>query len=207
MHYLIFDFDGVLGDTRDASAKATALVEQVDYETAFTNNGIYARHKPRHVRNHTLSDEEMEAIRTWTSLFGDHMKESDFGLFENFIHEIELVDTKYKAVVSSGSEKYVIPALARTNIQPTHILAFEAHHSKEEKIETICKDWGIEVDEAYYFTDTLADIYELRDMLQPGKLIAVSWGYCAYEELAHELDPAYILKKPEDIHNVLRNHA
>jgi phosphoglycolate phosphatase-like HAD superfamily hydrolase len=207
MQHLIFDFDGVLGDTRDASAKATALVEQVDYETAFTNNGIYAHHKPSHVRNHNLSEEQMEAIRTWTALFGDYMKESDFGLFDEFIKQIELIDTKFKAVVSSGSEKYVIPALARTNINPTHILAFEAHHSKEEKIERICKEWGIAVSEVFYFTDTLADIYELRDMIIPGKLVAVSWGYCSYEELAHELDPAYILKKPEDIHNVLRNHA
>ena len=203
MHHLIFDFDGVIGDTLEASARATAIVDNVDFSRALELNGAYARSKPNHVRNHTLTDEEMQAIYTWTAHFGDLMRESDFPLFSDFVTEIESVPTEHKAIVSSGSQKYVIPALAETDINPTHILAFENHHSKEEKIEIICRDWGVEVTDIFYFTDTLADIYELKDMLSPDKLIAVSWGYCTAEELARELNENYILQAPKDIHKVL----
>ena len=52
-----------------------------------------------------------------------------------FIEISENINSKHKAVVSSGSQLYVIPSVAQTNINPTHILAFENHHSKEEKIQ------------------------------------------------------------------------
>lgn len=207
MPHLIFDFDGVLGNTKEASAQATAIVDGTDYETGLKSNAIYARTKPNHVRNHTLTNEEMQRIHEWTSKFGELMYTSDFPLFDTFVSEIESIQSDYKAVVSSGSAKYVIPRVQSTNINPTHILAFESHHSKEEKIETICKDWEVGVKDVFYFTDTLADIYELKEMLAPDKLIGVSWGYCTYEELAEELDEAYILKTPQDIHNIVKNHA
>lgn len=204
MEHLIFDFDGVIGDTKVASSEATAIVNNVDVNTAFNSNQQYAHNKPSHARNHTLTDKEMTDIYNWTSQFGELMKASNFPLFSKFVSEIESIPTPHKAVVSSGSQKYVIPSLAKTKIDPTHILAFEDHHSKEDKIETICKDWGVKVTDVFYFTDTLADIYELREMLAPGKLIAVSWGYCTYEVLAKELPAKYILKIPKDIHNVFK---
>lgn len=202
MEHLIFDFDCVIGDTKDASARATAKVDNVDVETAFQSNQKYAHNKPRHVRNHTLTDEEMSHIYNWTSQFGELMKASNFPLFSDFVDAIEKIETSHKAVVSSGSQKYVIPSLAKTKINPTHILAYEDHHSKEDKIETICKDWGVSIADVFYFTDTLADIYELKDMITPGKLIAVSWGYCKYDVLAKELPEKYILKTPQDIHKI-----
>jgi phosphoglycolate phosphatase-like HAD superfamily hydrolase len=127
-----------------------------------------------------------------------------FQLFGDFVAEIEKLQDARIAVVSSGSQNYVLPALQKTNLNPTHILAFEDHHSKEEKIELVCRDWGIDVSEAYYFTDTLADIYELRDMIAPDKLIAVSWGYCTKEQLLTELPEENILSKPSDLTKVIR---
>tara|TARA_B100000745_G_scaffold267052_1_gene192607 strand:- start:679 stop:1299 length:621 start_codon:yes stop_codon:yes gene_type:complete len=194
--HLIFDFDGVIGDTQDASAKATMEVDGSTYEGAWAENLRYSSEKPDHSRGHTLSDEEMRAIYEWTTKFGTLMRDAHFPLFDEFVKEIEKIDTKYKAVVSSGSQLYVIPALAETNINPTHILAYENHHSKEEKIETICKDWGCEVSDVYYFTDTLADIYELQNFISPDKLIGVAWGYCGKEALSKELDEGYILCTP-----------
>jgi phosphoglycolate phosphatase-like HAD superfamily hydrolase len=203
MHHLIFDFDGVIGDTREASAHATAHVNSITMEEAYRQNNTYARSKPNHVRNHTLTDHEMQAIYSWTVRFGEVMRGSDFPLFSDFIKEIESIHTPHKAIVSTGSQKYIAPSLEKTQINPTHILTYENHHSKEEKIETICRDWGVESCDVFYFTDTLADIFELRDMLAPNKLIAVSWGYCTKEELAQELDEKYILQTPHDIHKVL----
>lgn len=67
--------------------------------------------------------------------------------------------------MSSGSEEYVQPALIRSGLEPTHVLCFEDHHSKEEKIELICKDRGVNIQDVYYITDSLADVYELKDFL------------------------------------------
>jgi phosphoglycolate phosphatase-like HAD superfamily hydrolase len=201
--YLVFDFDGVIGDTREASAHATASVDGTSHEAALAENLRYASEKPNHARDHNLTDAELQQVYEWTVAFGANMHDSNFSLFTDFVAEVETLPTPYKAVVSSGSQLYVIPALAKTNIQPTHILAYENHHSKEEKIETIAKDWSADLSEMYYFTDTLADYYELKELLQPEKLIGVGWGYCGYEALAEVMDEQYILKKAEDIHSVL----
>ena len=202
-NYLIFDFDGVIGDTKKASAQATAIVNGMSYEDALADNMQYASHKPNHTRSHSLSEEEMKNLYDWTVAFGTFMKESHFPLFTDFVKEIEDINSKHKAVVSSGSQLYVIPSVAQTNINPTHILAFENHHSKEEKIETICRDWGVSIQDVFYFTDTLADVYELKDCIAKDKLIGVSWGYCGKDLLLKELEDKNILNVPSDIKQIL----
>ena len=201
--YLIFDFDGVIGDTRKVSAQATSVVDGIPFEDALKENLRYSSTKPNHIRDHTLTQDELKAGYDWTVAFGAQMARSDFDLFDDFVREIESINTPYKAIVSSGSQQYVLPAMARTDINPTHILAYENHHSKEEKIETICTDWGVTTKDVYYFTDTLADVYELQHMISKDKLIGVSWGYCAKEDLLKELTPEHILNLPSDIHKVL----
>ncbi len=203
-YYLIFDFDGVIGDTYEAVVAA-----HLQYGTAPDREGVildmqrYFGTRPHHTRTHTLTAEQLKAEYDWTAGFGKIMMESHFELFTDFVNEIELLPTKYKAIVSSGSQNYVLPALAKTNINPTHILAFEDHHSKEDKIETICKDWGVSPSDVYYFTDSLADVYELQNFISPDKLIGVAWGFCGREVLLKQLKPEHILDVPSDIHKVL----
>ncbi len=205
-HYLIFDFDGVIGDTWDvAVATHVQYGSEPTREAAIAEMHRYFNTRPHHTRTHTLTPEQMAAEYKWTSEFGKIMHELGFGLFDEFVKEIEALDTPYKAIVSSGSQNYVLPALAKTNINPTHILAFEDHHSKEEKIETICTDWGVTPKDVYYFTDSLADVYELQHFIAPDKLIGVAWGFCGREQLLKELQPEYILEKPSDITRVLKS--
>ena len=132
------------------------------------------------------------------------MHQIGFPLFSEFVQEIEGIDTPYKAIVSSGSNNYVVPSLATTNINPTHTLTFEDHHSKEDKIETICQDWGIPVSEVYYVTDSLADVYELEQVITPGKLIGVAWGFSGKDNLRKELPEQYILNTPADFKTILQ---
>ncbi len=134
---------------------------------------------------------------------GEELHKLGYSLFEEFVRVVESIPTKYKAIVSSGSQVTVIPALSKTNINPTHILAYENHHSKEEKIEIIAKDWGVNTEEIFYFTDTLADVFELQSLISEDKLIGVTWGYCTKEELLRELIAECILDEPSDIHKVL----
>ncbi len=204
MYHLIFDFDGVIGDTREATIQALMQhAAKPSRESALEDINQYFTSKPNHTRDHTLTDDELALKYKWTSEFGAAVAAHGFDLFEDFVREIESIDTPHKAVVSSGSQLYVLPALTRTKIHPTHILAFEDHHSKEEKIELICRDWHVEPSEVFYFTDTLADVYELQDMISPSKLIGVTWGFCTKEQLLKELDPEHILDTPTDLRAVL----
>jgi len=197
--YLIFDFDGVIGDTYEcAVATHVAYGSQPTREKAIEEMHEYFTNKPNHTRNHTKTDEEMAAVYKWTSEFGAIMQKIGFPLFHEFVAAVEAQPTTHKAIASSGSQNYVLPALAKTKINPTHILAFENHHSKEEKVETICKDWGVEVSDVYYFTDSLADVYELEGFISKDKLIGCSWGFCTKEDLLKELNPEHVIDTPAE---------
>lgn len=202
--YLIFDFDGVIGDTWEAAITTHLNYKsQPNREAALEEMHRYFNTKPHHTKNHTLTPEQLAKEYTWTTEFGLMMYEVGFPLFTDFVAEIEKIDTPFKAVVSSGSKNYVVPALAQTNIHPTHTLTFEDHHSKEDKIETICKDWDVPIREVYYVTDSLADVYELQNFITPGKLIGVAWGYSGKTNLLKELPDKYILDTPAEIRNIL----
>lgn len=201
--HLIFDFDGVIANTQTTSAKATALVNDISFEEGWTENLRYASNKPNHARGHTLSEAEVNQIYEWTNQFGNHMRRLSFELFDEFVSEIETLDIEHKAIVSSGSEQYIVPAISKTTIKPTHVLGYESHHSKEEKIELIARDWGVSLDNVYYFTDTIADVLELKDMLHGDHLIGVSWGYCGLELLSSVLDSKRILKNPSQLRSLL----
>lgn len=202
--YLIFDFDGVIGDTYEASIAAHIRYGSRPTRTeAIAEMNEYFNKKPNHTRNHSMTEAEMAATGKWTTEFGQIMHDIGFGLFDEFVAAIEATHTPYKAVVSSGSQNYVAPALAKTNINPTHILAFENHHSKEEKIELVCREWGVPVTEVFYFTDSLADVYELENFITPGKLIGVAWGFSGKENLLKELPEEFILNTPTDLARVV----
>lgn len=201
MKNLIFDFDGVLGDTWDAVVHG--LVSTGKEETvadAINNMQTYAAKRPHHAKGHSLSQAELADYRDWMIRFGEQVHQHGFELFDSFVNTIEQLEDMRMAIVSSGSQNYVLPALAKTELRPTHVLAYEDHHSKEEKVDIVTSDWGITANEAYYFTDTLADVYELQDLIAPDKLIGVSWGYCTKEQLLSELPEKQVLKKPTDIH-------
>ena len=204
MYNVILDFDGVLANTWDAvrygiveSGRANTL------EAAADNMRKYAAKRPNHARNHTLNETELAAEYAWTSNFGKYVHQHGFQMFDGFVRELENLHTARIAIVSSGSENYVLPALSRTKLMPTHTLCFEAHHSKEEKIERICDDWSVAISDVYYVTDTLADIYELRDCISAKKLLGVSWGYCSREQIRTELPGTQILETPADLRRIL----
>lgn len=204
MHHLIFDFDGVIADTYEVAKFAHTEIRDKNKDSGvFVSLDQYSATKPNHSRNHILTTDEMLGLKSKVNEFGHILKRQGFDLFDDFVDKIRDLGVQNQAVVSSGSQSYILPALEKTGLEFTHVLAFEDHHSKEEKIELICRDWEIEVTEVYYFTDTLADIYELRDILHPEKLIAVSWGYCTKEQLLTELSPENILNTASDLPKVL----
>jgi len=204
MSNLIFDFDGVIANTWEALVVGRMKIgTYVDREAAVSDMHDYFSRKPNHARGHKLTKGELLEMNDWVIRYGETVCEHGFCLFDDFVKEIEEVNCSNKAIVSSGSQNYVLPALSKTEINPTHILLFEDHHSKEEKIEQVCHDWGIPVSEAFYFTDTLADVYELQNLIAKDRLIGVSWGFSGKELLLTQLTSENILDTPKDLRRLL----
>ncbi len=201
MKYFIFDFDGVLGDTWKAALESHIGVGDIKTpEQALERISAYFSKKPHHSRDSVRSAEQIVLDNEFNTMFGQKMAQSEFPLFTKFIQEIKKYKNTTFAVVSSGSEQYVKPALKKVGMKFTHILSFEDHHSKEEKIETICKDWGVDLKDIYYFTDTKADVYELETILDKTQIVGCSWGYNGYDGLREVLPEKNILKDFTDIH-------
>jgi leucyl-tRNA synthetase len=199
--YFIFDFDGVLGDTREVAIKARMNVFGfTTREEAEKDLMQYFEQKPDHARDAYRSPERIAEDLDWVRRYGEGIIALKPPLFKNFIKEIKKYKNVRLAVVSSGSEKYVKPLLKKSGLVFTHILSFEDHHSKEEKIELICRDWKIDVQSVYYFTDTKADVYELENILDRKKIIGCAWGYHNFEKLNEVLSEKQILKDFKDIH-------
>lgn len=203
MKYLIFDFDGVLADTHQVFLQSKITLGRVkNMEESVAHFHAYFDNKPKHTRDHAMSKEELEAFRVRVMENGVEIAKLGFDLFEGFIDEIKLISDKKLAVVSTGSPIYIIERVMATGLQPTHVLTFADHHSKEEKIETICKDWGVSVKDVYYITDSRADVFELENLLDRKKIIGASWGFCGYEKLRDILPEEQVMKEFSDIHKV-----
>jgi FMN phosphatase YigB (HAD superfamily) len=202
MKYLIFDFDGVLGDTWEATVNVKAEMEGLAYQESLEHTLAYFD-KPSHTRSHNLTQEQIDRKTSWVRDFASRMIERDFPLFDDFINEIKAAGFEKAAVVSSGGLAYVEPKVKLMNMDFTHTLTFEDHHSKEEKVEWVCADWGVDLSQVYYFTDTTTDVIELREILDNSKIIGCSWGFQGYDKLREVLPENQILKEFADIHTVI----
>ncbi|HSR89586.1 MAG TPA: alpha/beta fold hydrolase [Candidatus Udaeobacter sp.] len=198
--HLIFDFDGVIGDTWEAGIETRIKMGDVkNREEAIEANNLYFNRKPVHTKNHNLTEEEMKGLHLWMQRYGEIMAKTTFPLFDAFISEIKKIPNTKIAVISAGSGLYMRERSANSGLNPTHVLSFEDHHSKEEKIEQVCKDWGVNIKDIYYFTDSKADVYELEGCMDQKKLIGCAWGYCGYDALRELLPENQVLKEAKDI--------
>jgi len=203
VHNLIFDFDGVLADTLEASVMAVSTIDGTSPEET---REIILRFfdTPSHDRKRSRSAEWLAEKLAWNTRYAEEMVRQEFALFDDFLEEIRQLPGARLAVVSSGMGTYIIPKLKETGLPFSHILCFEDSHSKEEKVERICADWGIGPREAYYVTDTRSDVIELRELLDPAKIIGCAWGFHGHETLAQVLPPGQILREFSDLRRILR---
>lgn len=204
MHHLIFDMDGVLSDSWDDVIEGLIPtgMHGSDREAVLRSHLQYCIHKPKHARNSGMTPEEKSKIGQALDQLSEHLNTAQVPLFSDFIQELHKIDGVY-AVVSANGGRYVYKQARKIKIQFTHVLAWEDSTSKEDKIEKICKDWGIPVSKAIYVTDTLADVYELETIMPREHIIGCAWGYCGYTVLREELPKDQILRNPKDIHRVL----
>jgi len=205
-NHLIFDFDGVLADTADAFIQALQdhpefMDEKfidVKEKVIFKKNKVDNFKKPEYFEPDFIK-KETEA-RQWV---GEKLKEIGFDIFTDFVEKIKKIPNKKIAIVSSGSKNYVQEYAEKTGLHFTHILCFEDSPSKDEKVRLIAKDWGVDLTEIQFFTDTQNDVHELKDVLPEHNIFGCSWGFHGYKVLREILPKEQILHKFSDIFKVV----
>lgn len=203
MEHLIFDFDGVLGDTHNSRIEVICEMEGKSREEVILSSDQYFT-KSTHTRDLNLSELSLLNMREWNMKFGTLLASKEFGLFSKFIKGLKKVKDVKMAVVSSGSIIYIKPKLENCGLKFTHVLTFEDHHSKEEKTEIICRDWKISTKEVYFFTDTISDVLELSNIVDKDKIYGCAWGYQGAEKLSTVLDQNHILNNFSDIQRLFK---
>ncbi len=205
MNNIIFDFDGVLGDTIELFNRYHHhLKPHQSYEEAKQDQLQYF-FTTQHSKKDNPTEKELNLKYEWLSGFIEFAHHNDMlpvPLFQEFIDVLIQKQIPNIAVVSSGTREYLIPALNSTDLNPSHILGFEDHHSKEEKIAIVCKDWDVNPKDTLYFTDTISDVLELRDIV--GIIIGCTWGLHGYQFLSTVLPDELILQDFHEIHRLFR---
>jgi phosphoglycolate phosphatase-like HAD superfamily hydrolase len=211
MKHLIFDFDGVLGDTLEVRDKAVMEIDGLTQEQTtqkfkeffnrpqFNRDGKYIGKK---VSKKTTQAQTAQFDPTWLTRYSQAVLKHGFNLFDGFIHEIEEIKDAQLAIISTGSREYILPKMENTNLNFSHILDFNDHPSKQVKLEQICADWKIDLKTPFYFTDTQVDVRELEKIMNPKKIIGCAWGYHGFDLLREVLPEKQILRKFSDIHKI-----
>ncbi len=203
--YLVFDFDGVLGDTYKPGLKARmACGWASDTEDAKQKCFEHFTRKPDYARGHNYSKEELKKLFDQSIVYAKVLDKEGYKLFDAFISEIKKIKNTRIAIISSGSVIYANQGIKKSKLKVEKKLTLEDSFSKEEKFEKLSKFWKVPVNEMYYFTDSNSDVYELENMLGSKKIIGCSWGYIGYDELKKALPEDQILKKPKDIHDIFK---
>lgn len=83
-----------------------------------------------------------------------------------------------------------------------YILGAEEGYFKSDKIQFICRKWGVKIEDIIYFTDTQRDVYQLENYMSKNQIYGCAWGWHGYERLAKVLPETNILKNFTDIHKI-----
>jgi HAD superfamily hydrolase (TIGR01549 family) len=223
--YLIFDCDGVLADSWDVVIKSRVWAGLSKDEQ---DSILYQSNR------HEKSPFEKKAKPNSDSLKGNsnwHQKEweyiQQFGgyvAFEGFIEELKKLKKLKKlknlkmAIVSSNGSPIIKDFAKKLDLEFTHVMGFDESPSKEEKVGIIIKDWGVDLNQVLFFTDTKSDVLELENYLPKKNIFAVDWGWHGTENikiiktvkpdfkgLETVLPKEQILYKFSDIHKVIKS--
>jgi HAD superfamily hydrolase (TIGR01549 family) len=155
--------------------------------------------QPRHDRAKIISEKEKQEILEFSTNIAHKTLNSENTIFWDFINYIKELRNCRFAIVSSGSELYVKHFASQFGIKFDETLTIEDSLSKEEKVEQVCRNWNIDIKDSYYITDTVSDVLELREIMNPNRIFGCAWGWSGLERLRQVLPDNQIFVEFEDV--------
>ncbi len=199
--YLIFDFDGVLADSFQA-------ISEYEYSKSdnITLQEIQAKMLLSDESNQFMNPEidqlKIEFRKGLMTEAANHLIKKEIPLFLDFLEEINKIENTKLAIVTSNASKFVRYALGDIQHNFEYILGVEDDYLKSDKIKFICDNWGVDIGDIVYFTDTQRDVHQLENHMDKSKIYGCAWGWHGMERLMKVLPKENILEKFEDIHNL-----
>jgi len=166
---IIFDFDGVLGDTYAMNLEVCQI-----FKPHLTGESFRDLHNGNVYKSSDLSFSKDEEI-----FHASEMKKrfAEKHLFP-FKKDIEKLSKNYKLfIVSSTSEENLENYLecGGLNAHFEGVFGKNTHKSKVVKFNMIFEKYNLLSNECLFFTDTLGDIREANEVNLPS--VGVTWGY------------------------------
>lgn len=205
MQYLIFDFDGVIWDSWDATVLSYMQNHnETDREKVEKYLLTERLVTPRYTKDRVYSDTETAELIAYREM--EYIAKSKFNPqpFFGFVEELQKVQNVKMAIVSTAYQPLLEEAVSKFGLDGkfSHIFGFGPNFSKEKCVETICEDWQIDLSQVYFFTDTLRDVIEMKNILDHKRIIGCKWGWHG-ERLLEELPAEQILENPSDFETFL----
>jgi phosphoglycolate phosphatase len=187
---IIFDFDGVIGDTYDISFQvATRLhpnITKQDFLNIFMGNvyvtaGVHFTEKDIP----TFFEKTKQAFTSYNFFAVQPM--------------LEKLSEKYKLFIISGTiDDNIKHFLALGNLGGyfQKILGATTHRSKIARFKMVFNEFNVTPEECLFVTDTVGDIVEAREANVES--IAVTWGF-HNEQLLLDYHPKAIAHTPDEL--------
>ncbi len=174
---IIFDFDGVLIDSRETLHKFTLIhhpdISENEIEEIFHGNAHSHPIIKKFVKEHR---EEIDAF-----FLNDTTKDSFYNGAKELIEELE---KNYSLFINTSAPTYNVKhflSLIEKEHSFKEILGFDIEVSKVKKFEMILEKYNLKKEECLFVTDTLGDLREAEEV--GIKSIGVTWGVHKRETL------------------------
>lgn len=206
MKTLIFDFDGVIGDTYEM---VVGIMDNLSAEFGFDQ---YDKEEIKKLRKLGLKKtiETLKISSDKLPLLLKKVREEQarrfyrLKLFSGIKEVLEKLDKAGYSlgILTSNSEKNIKTALLDNHLEVFDFVISESgFFEKSEILGHIIKDRRLKQGDVFYVGDETRDLEAAK---KAGiKSVAVSWGYDSVEVL-NQLKPDYLLSKPEDLIQILK---
>lgn len=193
---IVFDFDGVLGDTYDIGFNIMKTIDKDLTEQVFKD----------HHKGNLYTESKIKFKEKDIPIFFEKQKQkftkNHLLPFEKVLNRLERRFQLF--VISSTIDENIKHFLKLRNYDRffQKILGGTTHRSKVKKFKMIFSQYNLKPEECLFVTDTVGDIVEAKKVNV--KTIGVTWGYHE-EKLLFDQKPFAIVHNPEELLSLINN--
>lgn len=183
----VFDFDGVLADTKEL------------YIEFFTHAPFMNEKKARKlIERNAMKYEQKGPFQNFLKSYflsdlQNHLKkDAQEYLFHDRIAELYHVVGK-KVILSKNNPEFMKQMLGDHKEIFSDIYGTELSENKGEGLKLIAQKEGVEISDCLFFTDSISDVFEVSINFPDKNVFAVNWGFCNQKELENVIIPEQII--------------